>query len=54
MSKCYFWLDNSLIKNINFKYDEFYIYLYNREYTIKIILINFSKYDKNKIQEIIY
>jgi hypothetical protein len=51
MYKCYFWLDNSLIKNINFKYDEFSIYLYNREYTIKIILINFSKYDKNKIQE---
>jgi hypothetical protein len=51
MYKCYFWLDNSLIKNINFKDHEFYIYLYNREYSIKIILNNFSKYDKNKIQE---
>lgn len=32
MSKCYFWLDNSLIKNINFKYNEFYIYLYSLLY----------------------
>ena len=38
MNKCYFW-------QIKFQYDE------SRKYTIKIILINFTKYDRNKIKK---